>query len=209
MATRSYRWQPPKEEKRLPIDPKILEIVKSGMAGVVAEPGGTGHRLSLLPVTIGGKTGTAQVIQLDGNAVCRSEICRDHAWFIGFSPVENPEIAAAVIVEHGGFGAAAAAPIVGALLQRYHDIVHGTGAQQGEAGENRAGYVEERLRRGRGGGRRQMKFEAKKYTEGFNIPLAAVVGLLLIIGLVNLYSAVYNWGEGGASSLFWSQLTGP
>ena len=35
------------------------------------------------------------MVQLDGNAVCRSEICRDHAWFIGFSPVENPEIAAA------------------------------------------------------------------------------------------------------------------
>ena len=124
-----YRWKPPEEEKRLPIDPKVLQIVKDGMAGVVAEPGGTGHRLSLLPVSIGGKTGTAQVVQLDGNAVCRSEICRDHAWFIGFSPVENPEVAAAVVVEHGGWGASAAAPVVGALLQRYHDIEYGTGAE--------------------------------------------------------------------------------
>ncbi len=51
-----------------------------------------------------------------------------------------------------------------------------------------------------------MKGIPKKYAEGFNWPLAAVVSLLLVIGLVNLYSAVYFWGEGGSTSLFWSQL---
>jgi len=63
------------------------------------------------------------VVGLD--VVCKTEKCRDHAWFIGFSPAEDPQIAAAVVVEHGGFGAAAAAPIVGAILQKYYDIEHG------------------------------------------------------------------------------------
>ncbi len=135
-ANQTYKWTAP-EEKRIAIDPKVLEIVKSGMVGVVSEPGGTGHRLSAYKVSMGGKTGTAQVIQLDGNAVCRSEVCKDHAWFIGFSPAEGEaEIAMAVVVEHGGFGAAAAAPIVGAMMQRYHDIVHGTDA--GDASKERS-----------------------------------------------------------------------
>jgi rod shape determining protein RodA len=52
-----------------------------------------------------------------------------------------------------------------------------------------------------------MKAEVRKYWEDFHWPLAAVVMALLIVGLVNLYSAVYFWGEGGSTALFWSQLT--
>lgn len=121
-----FRWAPKEKEEFVQIDPAVIEIVRKAMAGVVSEPGGTAHRLSKYKVSMGGKTGTAQVIQLDGKAVCKSDICKDHAWFIGFSPVEDPEIAAAVVVEHGGFGASAAAPIVGAMLQKYYDIEHGT-----------------------------------------------------------------------------------
>jgi len=51
-----------------------------------------------------------------------------------------------------------------------------------------------------------MRDLARRLSEGFHFSMAAVVGVLLIIGLVNLYSAVYFWGEGGATSLFWSQL---
>lgn len=120
-----YRWKPPDKPEMLPIDPAVLDTVRKAMVGVVAEPGGTAHRQSTRKVTMGGKTGTAQVIQLDGNAVCRSEICRDHAWFIAFAPADAPEVAAAAIVEHGGFGAAAAAPIVGEILERYWLIEHG------------------------------------------------------------------------------------
>lgn len=47
----------------------------------------------------------------------------------------------------------------------------------------------------------------RKFVEAFNLPLIGVVGLLVGIGLVNLYSAVCFWGEGGSASLFWSQLT--
>ena len=118
----TYRWEKPKNLGTVPVDPKILEIVKDAMAGVVSEPGGTAHRLSLYEVPMGGKTGTAQVVSLDVASRCKSEKCRDHAWFIDFAPVENPTIAVAVIVEHGGFGSSAAAPIAGAMMQKYYDI---------------------------------------------------------------------------------------
>ena len=100
---------------------------------VVAEPGGTGHRQSVRKVTMGGKTGTAQTVQMDGKAVCRGEICRDHAWFVGFAPADEPQVAAAADVEHGGFGAAAAAPIVGEMLERWWLIENGeSGAPKAE-----------------------------------------------------------------------------
>jgi rod shape determining protein RodA len=49
--------------------------------------------------------------------------------------------------------------------------------------------------------------EVRKVTEDFHWPLAGIIAALLVVGLVNLYSAVYFWGEGGSASLFWSQLT--
>ena len=63
-----YKWQP-SEETFLPVDKDKLKFIKDAMVGVVAEPGGTGHAQSTRKITMGGKTGTAQVIQLDGNAV--------------------------------------------------------------------------------------------------------------------------------------------
>jgi penicillin-binding protein 2 len=44
---------------------------------------------------------------------------RDHAWFVAFAPYENPEVGVAVIIEHGGHGGSAAAPVAGKLLQEY------------------------------------------------------------------------------------------
>lgn len=124
-GNQTYEWKPKYEPVYMPIDPKIMTLVREAMVGVVAEPGGTGHSQVGRKVTMGGKTGTAQVVSLDGNAVCRGDKCKDHAWFIGFAPADAPEIAAAAIVEHGGFGAAASAPIVGAVLERYYQIEHG------------------------------------------------------------------------------------
>ena len=123
---KTYQWEPPEDLEPVPVDPKIIQMLKEAMAGVVSEPGGTAHRLSSYKIPMGGKTGTAQVVRLDRGAECHSEICKDHSWFIGFAPVESPSIAAAVVVEHGGFGSEAAAPIVGALLQKGYAISHGT-----------------------------------------------------------------------------------
>ena len=79
----------------------------------VLKPGGTAHRIGGgLAYTMGGKTGTAQVVQIKQggryNAVALREQHRDHAWFISFAPLEKPEIAIAVILENGGWGAYAA-----------------------------------------------------------------------------------------------------
>ncbi len=69
-----------------------------------------------------GKTGTAQVYSLKGakyNANAIKERLRDHSWFIAFAPSDKPTIALAVIVENGGFGAQAAAPIARKVLDFY------------------------------------------------------------------------------------------
>ncbi|MEO7775376.1 MAG: penicillin-binding protein 2 [Steroidobacteraceae bacterium] len=72
---------------------------------------------------IAGKTGTAQVFSVAQNARYVeknvSERLRDHSWFIAFAPAEAPRIAVAVLVENGGFGAAAAAPIARQVMDAY------------------------------------------------------------------------------------------
>lgn len=72
--------------------------VRRGMVEVVAN--GTGQAAQLPGVAVAGKTGTAENAQ-----------GRDHSWFVGFAPAENPRIAVAVVVEHGGYGGGAAAQI--------------------------------------------------------------------------------------------------
>jgi penicillin-binding protein 2 len=73
--------------------------------------------------SIAGKTGTAQVFTVAQNAKYDEktveERLRDHAWFIAFAPVDAPRIAVAVLVENGGFGASAAAPIAREVMDAY------------------------------------------------------------------------------------------
>jgi penicillin-binding protein 2 len=72
---------------------------------------------------IAGKTGTAQVVTVKQNESTKhknaDERKRDHAWFIAFAPADDPKIAVAVLVENGGFGATAAAPIGRKVLDAY------------------------------------------------------------------------------------------
>jgi penicillin-binding protein 2 len=96
-----------------------FEIVKSGLFGVVNEPGGTGWAAKSQLMSIGGKTGTAQVVAIKRNSQYLPEKFRDHAWFVAFAPVEKPEIALAVLVEHGGHGGGAAAPIAKRAIEGY------------------------------------------------------------------------------------------
>ena len=69
------------------------------------------------------KTGTAQVFSVGQNEKYNektvAERLRDHSWFIAFAPADQPRIALAVIVENGGFGARAAAPIARTMLDYY------------------------------------------------------------------------------------------
>jgi len=94
-------------------------LIKQGLLGVVSERGGTGWAAQSSLTTIGGKTGTAQVIALKKGAISLAERFRDHAWFVAFAPLENPQIAMSVLVEHGGHGGGAAAPIAKRALEAY------------------------------------------------------------------------------------------
>jgi penicillin-binding protein 2 len=102
--------------------PEHVEFVKRAMAGVNKE--GTGARsFAGAQYTSGGKTGTAQVIGIKQNEKYDeakvAERFRDHSLFVAFAPLESPRIALAVIVENGGFGARAAAPIARTVLDYF------------------------------------------------------------------------------------------
>ena len=102
----------PNPERQIPFKADNFEYVKRAMEKVL-KPGGTAHRIGGgLAYTMGGKTGTAQVVQIKQggryNAAALRKQHRDHAWFISFAPLEKPEIAIAVILENGGWGAYAA-----------------------------------------------------------------------------------------------------
>jgi penicillin-binding protein 2 len=107
---------------RVPARADHIEFVKRAMAGVNKE--GTGARaFAGAQYTSGGKTGTAQVIAMKQNEKYDekkvAERHRDHSWFIAFAPLESPKIAVAIIVENGGFGARAAAPIARTMFDYY------------------------------------------------------------------------------------------
>ncbi len=111
-----------KEEPRIALKPGYLEIVKAAMVEV--NKVGTGRvAFAGAEYVAAGKTGTAQVIGIKQNerydARRIEERFRDHSLFMSFAPVDNPRLAVAVIVENGGFGAQAAAPIVRKVFD-YH-----------------------------------------------------------------------------------------
>ena len=99
-----------------PVDaePEQLEFIRQAMSAVVNGRGtGVGSKLPLDGVQMAGKTGTAQVFRLTERGVANSNWkLRDHALFIAFAPADKPKYAIGCIIEHGGFGAASAAPIV-------------------------------------------------------------------------------------------------
>ena len=105
------------EPEPLPISAGTLSVVREALADVVEA--GTGQRAALGPISVAGKTGTAQVFKksagIDADKLAKDE--RDHAWFVGYAPADKPEIAFAVVVEHGGHGGTSAAPIVRRVLE--------------------------------------------------------------------------------------------
>jgi penicillin-binding protein 2 len=99
----------------LTVDPEHLAFVRKAMADVVTS--GTAAataKLGLDPIVMAGKTGTAQSHTYAGGHGAKGArgewALRDHAWFVAFAPADDPRYAISVIVEHGGFGAEAAAP---------------------------------------------------------------------------------------------------
>jgi penicillin-binding protein 2 len=109
----------------VPVDPAHLARVADALEAVVAEEGGTARRARVPGVRVAGKTGTAQVVRLKHTEDLEEDEVpihfRDHAWFVGFAPFEAPEIVVAALVEHGGHGGSAAAPVVQRVLAKYFE----------------------------------------------------------------------------------------
>ncbi|WP_196232883.1 penicillin-binding protein 2 [Sphingomonas segetis] len=105
--------KPRKPIPALDVDPEHLEFVRKAMGSVVNDHGtAVGSKLPLDGILMAGKTGTAQVFRLGERGHQSNWALRDHALFIAFAPVDKPRYAIGCIIEHGGFGASAAAPIV-------------------------------------------------------------------------------------------------
>jgi penicillin-binding protein 2 len=116
----------PEKKSSLPINPQNIEVLKSALWGVVNEPGGTGRALQRREADVAGKTGTSQVIGLPEDEKARKlkhipSRYRDHALFVCFAPVRDPEIAVAVIVENAGHGGSAAAPVARKIVDAYFE----------------------------------------------------------------------------------------
>ena len=122
VRTGERRALEPQLVRKIPLKSENIEFVKRAMGGVNRE--GTGRRAFLgAPYTSGGKTGTAQVVGIKQNEkYVESKVAerlRDHSLFIVFAPLESPRIALAALVENGGFGARAAAPVARAVLDYF------------------------------------------------------------------------------------------
>ncbi|MBW2056572.1 MAG: penicillin-binding protein 2 [Deltaproteobacteria bacterium] len=116
---------------RVSVSKKTLQIIRQALRGVVEDPRGTGKAARIEGVPVFGKTGTAQVVKLETFEEMENEQdlpirYRDHAWFVAYACRQNPSIAVAVLIQHGGHGASAAAPvarrIIEAVLHQDHPL---------------------------------------------------------------------------------------
>ncbi len=106
---------------RLAVKPEHMAIIRNALVGVNKE-GTSAAAFKGAQYVSGGKTGTAQVYSLKGEKYSEHRVderLRDHAWFMAYAPADHPKIALAVLVENGGFGAQAAAPIARKVIDRY------------------------------------------------------------------------------------------
>lgn len=109
---------------RLPARAATLQFIREALRDVVNEQHGTGQRARLAEVSVAGKTGTAQVVKLGTTpkAEDTGQDFEDHAWFIAFAPFEEPRIALALLLEHGGKGGSVAAPLARRIMEEYFGL---------------------------------------------------------------------------------------
>jgi penicillin-binding protein 2 len=117
----------PVETGRAHVSEKSLQFVQEALMAAVNEPHGTGNVCALKDIKVAGKTGTAQVVRMaqdwkKGDALKMPLKHRDHAWFASYAPFEAPQLAVIVLAEHGGFGAAAAAPIAKQIYEKFFQM---------------------------------------------------------------------------------------
>ncbi len=105
--------------------PATLEVIRNALRDVVNGASGTGKAARSNLVVVAGKTGTAQVAEMRGAYVKSEQLTyflRDHAWFVAYAPAENPQIAVVTLVEHGGHGGSAAAPLAKKVIEKYFSL---------------------------------------------------------------------------------------
>jgi len=114
----------PRLRRRVNVNPRHLETVKRALEGVTKEKG-TAYEARLKDIEVSGKTGTAQVRRMGRSRQEGSTLfgLGDHAWFVGFAPSRQPEIAVVVLVEHGGLGGHVAAPIAMEIIRGYFERI--------------------------------------------------------------------------------------
>lgn len=108
----------PKIKNKISLKPETIDIVRSGLIGVVNEPNGTGKASKVNNIIVAGKTGTAQVRAFKERKKL-SGFHNDHAWFVAFAPAYDPEIVVSVFVMHGGHGGGVAAPIARDIIYTF------------------------------------------------------------------------------------------
>jgi penicillin-binding protein 2 len=108
---KGWKEKPAPQPKSVsPMKPQNIQAIREGL-WMVVNAGGTGGRARIPGYDVAGKTGTAQVISIEGGraAAGRTERdLRDHGWFVFFAPRDNPQIAGVVFAEHGEHGYSAA-----------------------------------------------------------------------------------------------------
>ncbi len=115
--------EPDKVVGQVDVSDAHLAVIQEGMFKVANEPHGTAYGSTIKDeqYAFGGKTGTSQVKKLAFHGQNQNTVpweFRHHAWFVGYAPVHAPEICCSVIIEHGGGGAATAAPVARDVLRK-------------------------------------------------------------------------------------------
>ncbi|MFB0533378.1 MAG: penicillin-binding protein 2, partial [Anaerolineae bacterium] len=109
----------PQELGRLPMKPETLSAIREGLLRAATSPEGTAYRaFKGMAIAVAGKTGTAENPYGD-----------PHAWFAGYAPADDPQIAVVVLVENGGEGSQVAAPLFRQVVEAFFKL------QQGESPE--------------------------------------------------------------------------
>ena len=114
-----------KKQNQLSINEEITEQdwnkLQASLIDVIYSPNGTGYRINAGALKLAGKSGTAQVVDINSreeyDEVRTNPLLRDHAIFIGYAPYDNPRYSIAVIVENGESGGRVAGPIAKEVLE--------------------------------------------------------------------------------------------
>ncbi len=106
---------------QLPVRPETLSAIQEGLLGAVVSPGGTAYQaFEGMEVAVAGKTGTAENPDAD-----------PHAWFAGYAPADNPQIAVVVMIENGGEGSQVAAPLFRQVVEAFFALQRGEEVLEG------------------------------------------------------------------------------